>query len=289
MALLIDHLRNAHKIAGAKSLKSSTLLPTVMELAHRHVPVLLIDPVADYYYSDPKYDAFGLDVFPNVAPPFPVFWAEHKCPGRADSRIGALLAYGKDPDSWTLSGAVFQQCQDRAIWLRGGIQLTVGADGTITGDLRQVSCAHVVSMSEQSQWAEHDLFLVFCPFLLAVSFLHCKNVELIDGSVPRKLARKWHARYQLWPSPYKTLVIEPMKRILEQEGRAAETGIKLALHLCRGHFRDYRKGPGLFGKHHLLVWQPAIVRGSVHDLDHDTPPRKIEVRTPKITESQHGG
>ena len=35
-----------------------------------------------------------------------------------------------------------------------------------------------------------------------------------------------------------------------------------AMHICRGHFKDYRQGKGLFGRYHQLVWQPAIVRGS---------------------------
>ena len=54
-----------------------------------------------------------------------------------------------------------------------------------------------------------------------------------------------------------------MREVLRKEGRAAETGVRQAIHLCRGHFKDYhyRSGRGLFGRTHGLYWWDMQVRG----------------------------
>jgi hypothetical protein len=76
------------------------------------------------------------------------------------------------------------------------------------------------------------------------------------------------------PVKFKRLVIEPLKAILKREGSADSKGIAHAMHICRGHFRDYREGKGLFGKYHKLVWTPQTVRGTKGKLQ----PREIEVK-----------
>ena len=49
------------------------------------------------------------------------------------------------------------------------------------------------------------------------------------------------------------------------------------MHICRGHFRDYREGKGLFGKYHKLVWTPATVRGT-KKREGDVQEREIEIK-----------
>jgi hypothetical protein len=49
------------------------------------------------------------------------------------------------------------------------------------------------------------------PTLLAISFMHCKNVTVIDESVPKPLAKKYYARTGQWPMRYKTLEIRPLQ------------------------------------------------------------------------------
>jgi hypothetical protein len=100
---------------------------------------------------------------------------------------------------------------------------------------------------------------------------------LMNNNVSMALAKKYMARHGVDPTPYKTLVIEPLKQILRQEGGHQQGGNSLqkALHICRGHFRDYREGRGLFGKYHQLVWMPSLVRGTRGS---KAPPREIEVK-----------
>jgi hypothetical protein len=104
--------------------------------------------------------------------------------------------------------------------------------------------------------------------LLAISFLHCHNIQLVDHAsevipVHNKSQRKRGVQpYQT--VPYKVLDIWPMKKVLRTEGQSEKNGTKKALHICRGYFRDYGDGPGLFGNPKLRgkYWMPMTTRGS---------------------------
>lgn len=99
------------------------------------------------------------------------------------------------------------------------------------------------------------------PTLLADSFMHCKNVESRDVSPPKPLSKKWEKKHGRPQVTYKVLDIDPMKKTLESEGGASESGLKKALHICRGHFAHYPEG--LFNRGEPeTVWKPQHVRGS---------------------------
>jgi len=103
---------------------------------------------------------------------------------------------------------------------------------------------------------------VLHPALLAISFAHCKNVSMPEESLPPKVLR---ARARRGKAPgftkWRTLRIEPMTRILRKHQERGAS-VKTALHICRGHFKDYREGPGLFGRVNGLWWWDMQVRGS---------------------------
>lgn len=258
-------------------------------LADRSIPVLLIDNVADYYYrvSDQEHWDLTKD-FPNLAPPFPAFWTEFKTPTQIHSkekgdtdlsefrnmRAGALIVAVDPADAqgegippevrWILWCELFIDYARRGMGIQGphgATFLALSADGLpVVGEdspiWMQSYCA-----------PEHDAFMKnymtwFNPSFLAISFLHCKNVKIIDNEMDKPLAKKYRARTGVEPAKYKTLIIEPLKEILRTQGRAAEVGIKKALHICRGHFADYTEGRGLFGKYHGKFWIPASVKGS---------------------------
>ncbi len=116
------------------------------------------------------------------------------------------------------------------------------------------------------------LYRGFCePLLdtafLAISFLHCKNVILSQETYHRagkeQLAPKIpsHTRAS-FPVSYHVLEIAPMREILRTEGKSETVGLKRALSICRGHFRHYENGRGLFGKYKGTFWVPMHVRGN---------------------------
>jgi hypothetical protein len=263
------------------------------------LPVLLIDNVAEYYYTSEQEYWDLRDDFPNLAPPYPAFWCEHKMVKRihskecGDTDVGALVPNGRI--GMLINGLDPAQCKaegmpENARWIlwcelfidygllrnvtatgpHGSTFLCIDAEGVIIERPWMQSFA-----SNQDAEAMKNYMTWFNPAFLAISFLHCRNVTLVDNAVDKPLAKKWRAKHGHWPTPYKTLVIEPLKKILRTEGRSGEVGVQKALHICRGHFRDYRNGRGLFGKYHQLVWMPSIVRGTKGE---SAPPREIEVK-----------
>jgi len=308
MARLIDELRAtrafqmpvwvAPEYEAAWKRDAARLMPL---LDNPELPVLLIDNVADYYYhgSDQEYWDLKRD-FPNLAPPYPAFWAEHRMvshiyskeKGTSDvagligtrGRIGTLV-HAIDADQvqadempegtrWVLWGELFIDYalskHDRCNGPHGSMFFCVDAEGRLLerpwmqGYARQEDAQ---SMRALMSWLH--------PALLAVCFLHCRNVVVEHATVDKPLAKKWHERTGRWPAKYQTLVIEPLKQILRHEGRSDQHGVAKALHICRGHFRDYRQGRGLFGKYQQLVWTPMTVRGTKGK---HAPPREVEIR-----------
>jgi hypothetical protein len=267
-------------------------------LQNRELPVLLIDNVADYFYtSDQEYWDLR-DDFPNLAPPYPAFWCECKMIKKIHSaecgdhdmsalvphgRMGMLI-HGLDPAEakgegipeharWILWCELFIDYGRRGVTAdgpHGSVFLCLDADGVII----ERPWMQTLADTKDSE-VMRGYMTFFNPAFLAMSFLHCKNVVVVDNEVPVKLAKKYRARTGVQPTRYKTLVIEPLKQILRTEGKSHEHGLAKALHICRGHFRDYRQGRGLFGRYHQLVWTPSIVRGT---RGKSAPPREIEVK-----------
>jgi len=102
--------------------------------------------------------------------------------------------------------------------------------------------------------------MIHIPFYYALSLLHCKNVEIVDEEIPEKVKAKRDKKKE--PQViYKTLKIDPMVQKIVHTGTHNEDTVKKRLHICRGHFADYREGGGLFGKQHGLFWVPMHVRG----------------------------
>lgn len=108
-----------------------------------------------------------------------------------------------------------------------------------------------------NQWTSH----IF-PLFLGLSLMHCKNVKRVSQEPPRPLQRKSQRTYGHALTKYYTLEIEPMKQVLETQGGAARTGLRGALHICRGHFATYSPVKPLFGKYAGTFWKPQHLRGT---------------------------
>jgi hypothetical protein len=272
----------------------------VCDQLRKEVPVVLIDNVAQFYFSsEQEYWSVEKD-FPNVAPPYPQFWCEHKMPKRihsgekgdtdltelvASGRIGVLVTAippesakysGEMPATtkWILWCEVFIDYGQRGIAAQGphgSIFMLVDEHGAILDKpwMQAYDGGKYTGVMRNLMTFTH-------PTLLAITFLHCRNVTVVDNPVPPKLARRYRERHEgRAPAAHKTLIIEPLKSVLRKEGRSGEVGIQKAMHICRGHFKDYREGRGLFGKYHQLVWQPMLVRGTKGETP---PPREIKVK-----------
>jgi len=97
--------------------------------------------------------------------------------------------------------------------------------------------------------------------LLALSFMHCKNVELVEVVPSPKLAAAHWKRSGLQLHRYSVIEIDPMMSKIKSVCLTEGVGPRQALHLCRGHFKTYR-GRGLFGKYTGTYWWHPQERGS---------------------------
>lgn len=206
--------------------------------------------------------------------------------------------------SMTRAGTIWVGDRDTGLdfaWHRGALRYFVSATGAFLHASSEEDGKRIVLDEQQSDptfdyvlpkfqdtsaWTDDNLqelcalsvqFLQ--PFWLATSLMHCKNVTATRESIPPKLAKAAAARGRPRFS-YSVLDIKPMTRVLETEGGIGHgVGIKQALHICRGHFKDYRDGRGLFGRHKGLYWWEQNLRGSldqgVHDKDYRVKIRQL--------------
>ena len=95
--------------------------------------------------------------------------------------------------------------------------------------------------------------------LATLNFMNCRNVQVIDNPPSRQVKRHCERTGEPLPVTYKTLIIHPnlrRRKVYAQAGIPADR----ALHIVRGHFKDYRHGRGLGrnGGHGLWWWSPTV-------------------------------
>lgn len=257
--------------------------------------VVDISNVAHYYREQTgdghRWSWLGGD-FPNVAPPWENFWMEMDPKGNG-IKDGLLfhcvelsgleekpfdLADQPIEDGWLITVIPFVRLSNERTDRRF-VTMHLFASVGPHGERRAISPEDDGGwLGEPLEWEVNTLegkttfqammlnyqkWLIY-PAFLALSFLHCKNVNLVAVDPPEKLNR---ARVKRGKKPlvrYHTLEIEPMKEVLRREGQIEKTGLKQALHICRGHFKDYRQH-GLFGRNKGLYWWESHVRGSLKE------------------------
>lgn len=217
---------------------------------------------------------------PNIASPWPLAWYEHHsimpetkgttgiligCIGpNSGSRIVELLRQdfpGIDLSKmkWFIQYFLFMESRqlNRTAFVLSGHDALTDDGKSLLGDVfwykpSDLFLAH----------PEMDSFVVnLYPALMAVSFLHCKNVSVHEGDPNTKINKKRAKKGKLPFFRFKILDIKPMKDTLQREGGLQQHGLRKALHTCRGHFKDYRNGRGLFGKIKGLFWWEMYERG----------------------------
>lgn len=108
--------------------------------------------------------------------------------------------------------------------------------------------------ADHANRVEHALHV----FATAFTFLSCKNVRIRRVEEPPKLVRKFELKHR-WPRhSYHVLDIQPMRAVLAQADPTNAMTLARAMHVCRGHLKDYRER-GLFGKAKgVYYWSPHL-------------------------------
>lgn len=247
----------------------------------------IVDNVAQYWFlSYQKYWNIEKD-FPNITPQFSEMWFEFSIPNEMRltetnmeltnidsdvSKTGILLTSHEVQHNeitqkvrWECHALWFRETKDgNKIMMPVEYVWYVNTDGTVylPNDHIILAVDNRNSTEYNQLLAEHCMSVLSIP-LLTISFMHCKNVITYSNKLSVKLQKSRERKSKLPLVDFKTLEIKPMVKILKEEGESETKGLKHALHICRGHFKDFSQGPGLGRGHaHGLYWWDSQVRGS---------------------------
>lgn len=255
-------------------------------------PVIEITNVAEYIYAGTDQEYWGVEDWPNIAPPFQAFFMEWKAPRKISSktwgdfsfipefrRYGVMfialpaeeesfrlmrLGYRPQDARWVILSKIYaEDITCRVLDVLFSVSFCVDSSGALIelngqGDYWWIIMDPSMASISGDIGESHNRLIN--PAMVAISFMHCKNVKTKEITPLPKLAHKHKKKTGIKLHRYHVLEIEPMKAVLKTEGRSDEVGAKKALHICRGHFKDYRD-KGLFGQHKAIYWWDASVRG----------------------------
>ena len=266
-------------------------------LAIAKYPILRFDNVARYV-TESRMECDDLSSLPNLAPPFPAFFVEFENSPRiwSDGKwqpvpAGATgyFVQGIEARDLLPGGAKHVYVKDSQWWEKvsadiGGTKwiLFVGHWLTfyappICGAPLFVNCTDSLLISPEGRFIEayrsgtgadavsDSGGTPMMIFAMGLSFMHCKNVVVQSAEEPHTGGAKWHRRFKKPILRFHTLDIDPMKRVLRHEGQSEATGLKRALHICRGHFSHYSPEAPMFGKLVGTFWVPDHVRGTIDE------------------------
>ena len=252
--------------------------------------VFFIDNVAEYFYeiSDQEYWDLNND-FPNIAPPLNTMWFEWKGTELINSngaikstqnfaklKLAALVkAFTNKDNGWLLFFLPFASDNNsESVKIMNFIfMIEVSKNGQYIDDTFKVATTSSNSYEQENDRSGAEGWLF--PIAMALSFIHCRNVQII----PKGKGVHHNGRDRNAPTfRYHVLQIEPMKKVLAEKAEKNNTDIKMAVHICRGHFKDYRNGNGLFGKFKDVYWWDQQLRGDFSlgyvDKDYIAPNKK---------------
>ena len=179
----------------------------------------------------------------------------------------ALGKYNKTLDKearWVMSMACYYSEREDMSESRevGKMTLLLDEDGFEMESKYFQAPETAMSMGEDAvNESKYATKVVLVPVLVAISLMHCKNIELVNKPITRAMKR----RVKRTGEPLvveKVLVIEPFKRKVINESTGEQSGLTLAMHICRGHFREYSEEKPLFGKYSGKYWIPQHARGN---------------------------
>ena len=135
------------------------------------------------------------------------------------------------------------------------------SDGQLYWGGWMVDMSHEPPKEVRKQWADGVAQFIF-PALMAISFMHCKNVNLDAVTPPEKLSRRHLKRYGRPFVSYGELRIDPIRKVLEQQREGVGGSLRKALHLCRGHFKTFTADAPLLGRATGTYWWAPQMRGA---------------------------
>lgn len=216
--------------------------------------VVLNQNIYDYIKKSVAGTRIDKKHIPNVMPPFDVMWFE-------SNRTGvSLITIREDDGSVKCIAHMFLKDKEKGseVGFYGRARWSSDKNGECSEMFEFAPSVGVLDEQSLSITASYFTF----PVWMTLSFMHCKNVSMKTEFDPSVALNKKRSERNLPPLLKKyTLEIEPMKKIIRETPKDGMTDIHHALHICRGHFKNFSEKP-LFGKHKGTYWWPMQTRGS---------------------------
>lgn len=254
----------------------------------RATPVLAYN-VAEYMFAQCEQEEWTAEKdFPNCAPPFETMWIECKRPSliRSGSHVGPadrapeywgwlVTPLPVDDEAKFLLGPTLKWFTAWTLFLMsptGNVLPHVAIFSLPVDDRGQIIGKPLVFipggdvLGDQGKPMIDTCWSLAMPALLSLSFMNCKNVTVATHD-PDPIINRLRKKNGLRPFVrYHTINIEPMRKVLRDEGGSETHGLKRALHICRGHFATYATSfMGRTLDNPVTVWRPSHVRGSAKE------------------------
>lgn len=228
------------------------------------------------YWNSRGSDAAGPDDLPSIMPPFGNMFLEYAPPPSVArfhhvDRLGVLFQTedaepgdGCLPETACVSWATpvgFHGADGLRLWA-GSSRLELDVNGKLL-EARVFPKKSLYGDEEERRVAEVLAIEPVRGAFFALALMHCKNVQRAEVIPPEKLSRKHEKKHGKPLLRYYTLQIQSMRQQLDAAG-AATSGLRRALHVCRGHFKSFDEKP-LFGRLKGTYWWPAHVRGKAEN------------------------
>lgn len=247
-------------------------------------PVVLLDGIAQWFdagYTSADWEDFIESAC--VRLPFPEVLMEWRTGRGADGRcagVSVKATPGEMPGSTLVTLTCgLQMGSDRFERVGSGVLNIDPMGRPLPGSLKEIeselpediraSGLETAALELQPADCEDDDFFVYATTLnglcalgvAGLTFMNCRNVVLRDPVAPKQ-KKAFERRHGCKPARYYTLDIAPLRKAVGPE-MAVGSGISLAraLHLCRGHFKDFSAEKPLFGKLTGRYWWSPQVRG----------------------------
>jgi hypothetical protein len=267
----------------------SSTPPLVMGIdALPDMPVVVADNVARYLASFGPGPTDVSDLVSVARPPFDAMWVDVQ---HASNNVG-LYAWGvhfvvdeagrvaavdesgthignRPGDKWIVNATIYVEWRKNdPVGPVATFVLPLNAEGRlheIDTEGRGAIFGRAVEIPGVPEDAIYEASMAFndplVAGLLAISFMHCKNVDVREERPDKAVTRRRERRHGIPLTRYYVLDIAPMTTVLATEGDAATTGLRNALHICRGHFKTFSPEAPLFGRLTGTYWWAAQVRG----------------------------
>lgn len=201
-----------------------------------------------------------LKMYERCIPPFEVSVVEYR--GVWDMEIAVVVTREVEDAGYLIHAHLWaSDLQKKIAFIPAGVEFHIDHAGLIDGERMFFHRPYGGEEGPETDAARKELCTGLSIALLTFRFMNARGIRIVDKYPSRHEQRLAIKKGKAAPVTFKVLEIGPITGKMETEGRIDEVGMQKAFHLCRGHFADYTKGAGLFGKYNVEVFVPDHVKG----------------------------